>query len=82
MEVEFNLGEKIRSVQVPLLVIHGEEDSIVPMDLGRQIFEAANEPKRWYMVSGAGHNDVPFVGGDPYFREIEMFVSKAIPSHR
>ena len=82
MEVEFNLGKKIRSVQVPLLVIHGEHDSIVPMALGRQVFETANEPKRWYMVSGAGHNDVPFVGGDPYFREIEMFVSKAIPSHR
>ncbi|MDH3769827.1 MAG: alpha/beta hydrolase [Nitrospirota bacterium] len=78
MDVDFNLTQKVRSLQVPLLVIHGDQDSIVPMALGRQVFEAAHEPKRWYVVSGAGHNDVPYVGGEPYFREMDTFIQRVL----
>ena len=77
MDVDFNLAQKVRMLQVPLLVIHGEQDSIVPMPLGRQVFEAANEPKWWYAVSGAEHNDVPFVGGESYYREMALFIQRA-----
>jgi fermentation-respiration switch protein FrsA (DUF1100 family) len=82
MDVDFNLAKKVRALQVPLLVIHGEQDSIVPMALGRQVFEAAHEPKRWYIVSGAGHNDVPFVGGESYYREIDTFIQTALSGKR
>ena len=78
MDVEFNLAEKIHALHVPLLVIHGEQDSIVPMALGRQVFDAAHEPKRWYVVSGAEHNDVPYVGGELYFREIDTFIQRVL----
>jgi len=78
MDLDFNLAQKVRALHVPLLVIHGERDSIVPMNLGRQVFDAAHEPKRWYVVLGAGHNNVPFVGGDPYFQEIETFIQNVL----
>ncbi|MDX1630892.1 MAG: alpha/beta fold hydrolase [Thermoanaerobaculia bacterium] len=42
----------------PSLVIHGERDRIVPMELGRELFETLPEPKRWLAVPGAGHNDL------------------------
>ena len=82
LDVEFNLVKKVQTLKVPLLAIHGERDSIVPMFLGRQVFEAANEPKKWYAVSQAEHNDVPFVGGEAYFQEIDAFLSQAIPFHQ
>ena len=82
MDVHFNLAQKVDALQVPLLVIHGEQDSIVPMALGRQVFDAAHEPKRWYAVSGAEHNDVPFVGGESYFREIDTFIQRVLPGQR
>ena len=78
VNVDFNLVQKVRGLHVPLLVIHGERDSIVPMDLGKQVFDAAHEPKQWYAVSGAQHNDVPFVGGESYYREIDMFLQRAL----
>lgn len=82
MDVDFNLAKKVRALHVPLLVIHGGQDSIVPMALGRQVFEAAPEPKRWYLVSGADHNDVPFVGGELYFRAIDTFLQEVLTKHR
>ncbi len=82
MDVEFNLMQKVRALNVPLLVIHGERDSVVPMFLGKQVFDAASEPKWWHAVSHAGHNDVPFVGGESYFREIDMFLQRVLPTQK
>jgi hypothetical protein len=42
------------------------------------VFDTAHEPKQWYVVPGADHNDVPFVGGNPYFREIMSFVQTVV----
>ena len=79
VDVEFALENKIPKLQVPLLMMHGEIDSVVPIELGQKVFETAPQPKRWYTVPGAGHNDVPYVGGEAYFQEIFSFVRKAIP---
>lgn len=79
VNADFNLAKKVRSLHVPLLVIHGEQDSIVPVALGKQVFDAANEPKQWYVVLGAEHNDVPFIGGEPYFQELDAFFRRVLP---
>lgn len=54
----FDSLAKIGRVSAPLLVIHGEADSIVPARFGRRLFDAAREPKTARFVSGAGHNDL------------------------
>jgi fermentation-respiration switch protein FrsA (DUF1100 family) len=48
----------IPKVRRPLLVAHGDQDEIVPFELGVKLFEAANEPKKFLRVEGAHHNDV------------------------
>ena len=65
---------KIRKVRIPLLVLHGERDELVPLEAGRELFEAANEPKRIYTVPGGGHNDTYLVGGDAYYEAIRGFL--------
>lgn len=45
------------SVRQPLLVIHGSDDRVVPIGMGRQIFEnAGSKHKRFFEVSNRGHN--------------------------
>lgn len=46
---------KIKDTSAPLLVIHGERDSIVPARFGRRLFEAAPEPKRGVFLPEADH---------------------------
>jgi fermentation-respiration switch protein FrsA (DUF1100 family) len=48
----------IPTIRRPLLVAHGDQDEIVPFELGVRLFEAAAEPKRFLRVEGAHHNDV------------------------
>ncbi len=67
--------DKISSITVPLLIIHGENDFIIPAEDGQELYnKSGSETKRILVVPGAGHNDLLFVGMEAYFREIERFV--------
>jgi fermentation-respiration switch protein FrsA (DUF1100 family) len=48
---------KIADYRGPLLQSHGDADSIVPYSMGRRLFDAASQPKRFVTLSGADHND-------------------------
>jgi fermentation-respiration switch protein FrsA (DUF1100 family) len=66
--------DKIGHVHLPLLVIHGDRDELIPVAQGQTLFEAANEPKAWYPIPSAGHNDTFVIGGAAYFEQILKFV--------
>jgi fermentation-respiration switch protein FrsA (DUF1100 family) len=68
---------KIGGLGCPLLVIHSRADEVVPFELGRMLFEAASEPKTFFEVEGAGHNETWLVGGQGYFEVIARFVEEA-----
>jgi fermentation-respiration switch protein FrsA (DUF1100 family) len=56
------------------MVIHGEDDEIIPLDMGRRVFEAAAEPKELYIIPKAHHNDTYIVGGRFYFERLKNFI--------
>jgi uncharacterized protein len=45
----------IGDVHAPILIVHGDEDDVVPIRLARRLFELANEPKTFMQVSGGTH---------------------------
>lgn len=73
LPVRYDSLSKIRQLKMPLLAIHGERDELIPFADGRTLFEAAPEPKTWYPIPGAGHNDTYVTGGDGYFRQLTAF---------
>lgn len=75
----FESVERIAELRAPLLVLHGDRDEIVPFALGRALFEAAPEPKRFAPIDGAGHNDTVSVGGRDYLRQIGDFLDEVAP---
>jgi hypothetical protein len=60
----------VAGLRAPLLVLHGEDDMIVPVEHGRGLFDAAPEPKRLLVVPGAGHNDIVSRAGPHLAAEI------------
>ena len=60
---------------VPVLVVHGLDDGMIPWTHGRRLYEAAAGPKRCLWVPGAGHNNVISVAGDRYWRELDAFAA-------
>lgn len=58
LQDSFLSSERIASIGMPLLIIHGTDDRIIPIESGELLFEAAVEPKTFTPISGAGHNDL------------------------
>lgn len=55
---QYRTIDRIGEVKVPLFIIHGGRDAIIPLDQARHVYHAANEPKSIAVVPQAGHNDL------------------------
>jgi fermentation-respiration switch protein FrsA (DUF1100 family) len=75
---KFNLLERLSFISAPILLIHGDRDSIIPLALGKIVFDAAPQPKEFYLVPGADHNDLYRIGGPAYFQRLKQFVGKVV----
>jgi len=56
--------DKIKSINAPLMILHGTADRVVPTQLGRNLFDAAVDPKTGHWINGASHDDLFERGGD------------------
>jgi uncharacterized protein len=75
----FDNAAKVQQVLAPKLIVHGDQDEVVPLAHGQRVFELAPEPKRFVQVAGAGHNDLVVVGGEPYLAAWREFLRETAP---
>lgn len=69
-------GSDIVRVRVPLLVIAGERDGIVPLTHSRRVFERANQPKSMVVIANADHNDDSLFHGTEMIEAISRFLER------
>jgi fermentation-respiration switch protein FrsA (DUF1100 family) len=58
MKDQFRSDLRIGKVTAPVLVLHGDQDQVVPFALGERLYGLINAPKRFVGFPGAGHNDL------------------------
>lgn len=74
----FDSITKIKSLQIPVLFLHGSADSVVPSEMSRQLYAVASEPKQLLLIPGAEHVKIYQPGDKSYLRAIQKFV-KSLP---
>lgn len=72
--VHFDTIARVRALAAPVWVAHGDRDMVVPVHMGREVFNAALEPGELLVVHGAGHNDVADVGGRAYWQWLDRAI--------
>lgn len=55
MRDQFLSDSLVKNVRAPMFIMHGDADRVVPILFGEKLFAAANEPKEFFRVPGAGH---------------------------
>ncbi len=70
----FNSLSRINRVKVPLLVIHGDKDEVVPYVLGLRLYNAYQGTKKFVSIKGGGHNDLQKVDSRLYWSELYKFI--------
>jgi len=70
---KFDTKQYVKNISCPVLVAHSRDDEIIPYEEGREIFEAAPEPKQFLEMQG-GHNDGFLVSGESYIEGLRLFI--------
>lgn len=77
LPLKFSSDEGICDIVVPLLIIHGKKDEMIPFEEIESLYEKApSQRKELYSVEGAGHGDAYLLEGLLYFDKIRDFVAQ------
>lgn len=77
----FDNDIKMAQAALPVLIIHGEEDELLPVSEARELHDLAGAVvKKLYLVERAGHNDVMALAGEGYFRTVVGFLNDLVRS--
>jgi len=77
IRLSLNNRERARRLSAPLLVLHGDQDQIAPLWMGRAVAEAGHA-RELVVIKGAGHNETYNVGGAEYRRKLLAFLAQAL----
>ena len=70
--------ERIKKIFLPTLIIHGEQDSLVPLQNAKEIYQhLGTKEKKLLVIPSATHNDIMLVGFKDYFKAIQQFVEES-----
>lgn len=70
----FESLQKIPDLKIPLLIIHGTWDKKVPVDMGKQLYAAAPQPKQLLLIEGGEHSNSAAIGWVEYRDAVTAFV--------
>ncbi len=81
MRSRFDSLSKISAVTAPLLLSHGDDDELIPIELGRQLFDAAgSQQKEFLPFPELGHNDP---NPESYYQVLDRFLTEnGVPRRR
>ena len=71
-----HLERAVRQFRRPLLSIHGADDNYIRPEMARRLFNMAREPKEFWLIPGANHNQGPHVAAEEYSRRVREFFDK------
>ena len=69
---KYENDKKIKNIKIPVLVMHGEADQIVPFWMGKKMYELANEPKYYYFSK---YDDHMMEYNDKLLSELKKFIN-------
>ena len=69
-----------RIAPVPVFIIAGEGDEMIPAENGRRLFQAAKEPKELWIIPVAGHGGTIAAAGEEYGRRVGEFFDRYLKS--
>lgn len=72
----FRSIEKVNSLKLPVLYIHGTADTLIPYTMSEALYDKTPHPKQLYLVQGGGHNDTADVGGQAYLQTVADFLER------
>lgn len=78
----FPAGEFLNQANAPVLMLHGDRDSVIPFALGRELFDQVTAPKEFVVIPGGDHNDAVAPDPSAYWAAIDRFIATVARSRQ
>jgi uncharacterized protein len=75
VQSQFDTVSAVKSLEVPLLVVHCTEDPVLPFAFGQEVYNAAPSAKRFLRIEGACHEEASLIAPDQYRAELQRFLA-------
>ena len=76
----FPTSKHVAQYHGPVLVVHGDADTIIPFSAGRRVFERAPGARKMFVtIANADHNDLHLVNPAAYWRGVDEFLATIAP---
>ncbi len=72
----FESLKKVPQLKLPVLFVHGTWDPKIPVEMAKQLYAAAPEPKSLLLIEGGEHNNSETIGWVQYRDALSAFISK------
>jgi len=75
-------ADAVKSIHVPLFILHGTADNLIKYTYSQAVYKNANEPREFWLIQGARHDNMAEVGGEEYGRRILEFFERHLTAAR
>lgn len=75
---ECNAKREVRNAKVPILFIHGSNDTFVPCSMCHELYDSCTAPKKKLIVEGAAHAESYYKAPEEYEKTLEEFFSELV----
>lgn len=76
MQTRYETSVHVAATECPVLVIHGDEDDVVPYSCGGDIYKSAKGDKSFYTIHGGGHDRPDRLDEDSYYAVLKDFLDR------
>ena len=80
VSIRFPTAKLMEPINVPVLVMHGDADAVIPFALGRELYDRLAMPKQFFVVRGGDHNDAQAPDEQTYWNTVDRFVEQMAAS--
>jgi fermentation-respiration switch protein FrsA (DUF1100 family) len=75
----FDTKSRLSKVRVPVFIVHGDADEVIAYEFGQELYLAASEPKRFWTIRGATHNDLHIAGRGEFVARLRDYYRSLSP---
>ena len=79
LTTRFNNQDKLKRLQMPVLILHGRKDTIIPFQHGEKNYAAANTRSKYFTELDGDHNDAVMLSAEKYKRAVASFLATLVP---
>jgi hypothetical protein len=75
---QFNTQERLKQINVPILIVHCTQDPVIPFELGQDVYKAAKFPKTFLPINGSCHEEASLIAPTRYQAALQQFLNSLL----